>query len=885
MSSACPAIGTALICRSSRALWELRTRIPQRRSGSSKPWPGGAQTIKSFSLKGTVVESRVDDQGLPILIVYDKDGILAGLLPAIKPPAPKPGDPPVPAVPQKFYSVDFACGANPYWTAGNSLFNRLFYSGDSARNVPLLVLAAHFQHQVTLCADRLLERFPLKLNPLPPRSAPRTKDGAPGQPLLSHFANFNKLRLLLLPGPEAELPANQQHAFWLTYPSSLTPLRSPEPGVADNPAVNTIPNPLPSQYFSYWTQHQFSEEARVPVDDPMKGAQKPEDSRYLMYRSAGQSWLMLGMVEHQYSVRIPARYSTPLLFPCDGDVTNLASLTLPAPNNAEQSGLRALTFGLAENPDQLQVRLNQAYFQKAVDDYTRAQAAKSPNGPAMLRAIYEALAELEGASAGPDPARASLRLERWNFDNTKVPVQPGAIADPRTAVEFPGVTDNLTMDQALEFQMKAADIAHWLNFLGPHFDDFATNLVNAVGMPSGSGPWKPVVFPTGPIAATMSVLRCGLKVVRPLARAIPASFVADPLPNEKKFVPLAISDQEMVNGRQIKPEERNALMDPLAAPRAQADLKKYVAPSANDGPSPLHATFSWIDAESAPVSSTGDSDRPGKLFGELTPFLSFPSGAQAGSGTVLDIYYVPHAFLPLRAHPKLLDPDTTLEFAEYLMQILAAVQKGLPDALNELISVAPADAASAWKARRDAAALSRNVAAQVVQLLKRVDPKEPPVNPVPSLPDVALLNRVNGYVTAIGSEQTKVMTELLASDPGMYVWSKGVAIGILDPATYNPRLYALQISKRIRPAVSLNAPDRDVDGSALPDCSPARIGPCDSLWMFLVTTTTRMILKSWKMHMPPPSRRPTCDSGARPDDQAGRLPGALCRRPCESGDT
>src|ERR1017187_8896753 len=41
-------------------------------------------------------------------------------------------------------------------------------------------------------------------------------------------------------------------------------------------------------------------------------------------------------------------------------------------------------------------------------------------------------------------------------------------------------------------------------------------------------------------------------------------------------------------------------------------------------------------------------------------------------------------------------------------------------------------------------------------------------------------------------------------------------------------------------------------GSALPDCSPARIGPCDSLWMFLVTTTTRMILKSWKMHMPPP---------------------------------
>jgi hypothetical protein len=252
-------------------------------------------------------------------------------------------------------------------------------------------------------------------------------------------------------------------------------------------------------------------------------------------------------------------------------------------------------------------------------------------------------------------------------------------------------------------------------------------------------------------------------------------------------------------------------MDPLAAPRAQADLKKYVAPSANDGPSPLHVTFSWIDAESAPVSSTGDSDRPGKLFGELTPFLSFPSGAQAGSGTVLDIYYVPHAFLPLRAHPKLLDPDTTLEFAEYLMQILAAVQKGLPDALNELISVAPADAASAWKARRDAAALSRNVAAQVVQLLKRVDPKEPPVNPVPSLPDVALLNRVNGYVTAIGSEQTKVMTELLASDPGMYVWSKGVAIGILDPATYNPRLYALQISKRIRPAVSLNAPDRDVD--------------------------------------------------------------------------
>src|ERR1022692_2510749 len=94
-------------------------------------------------------------------------------------------------------------------------------------------------------------------------------------------------------------------------------------------------------------------------------------------------------------------------------------------------------------------------------------------------------------------------------------------------------------------------------------------------------------------------------------------------------------------------------------------------------------------------------------------------------------------------------------------------------------------------------------------------------------------------------------------------------------------------------------------GSALPDCSPARIGPCDSLWMFLVTTTTNRRVLSARFlvdvlsddnyendfeivenaYAPPPSRRPTCDSGARPDDQAGRLPGALCRRPCESGDT
>ena len=526
-----------------------------------------------------------------------------------------------------------------------------------------------------------------------------------------------------------------------------------------------------------------------------------------MYRTAGQKWLLLGMVEHQYSVRIPAGYSAPLLFPCDGDVTNLASLTISAPTNAEQSGLRALTFGFTENPDELNVRLNRPYFQKALIDY---QSADSNNAPSRLRAIYEALCELEAACAGPDPAKASLRLERWSFNNTKIQVQPAAIADPRTALEFPGITDFLQIDQALVFPLNAAEIMHWLDLLGPTFDDFAKILSDAAGAAAGQGPWKPVVFSTGAIAATTSVLRCGLNITRPSNRAIPASFVADPLANEDKFVPLAISDQEVVNGRQIKAEERNALMNRLAARLAQADLKKYVAPSGNDGASPLNSTFAWIDSDSVP-GVAGDSGRPDKLFGELTPFLGFPSGAQSGSGTVLDVYYVPHAFLPLRAHPKLLDPDTTLEFAEYLMQILAAIQKGLPDALNDLISVAPADTATAWRARRDASALSVQVAANVAKLLTRVDPKDPPTTPPPTPADVALLKRVNDLVTAVASRQVDVIEALLAADPGMYVWSKGVAIGIIDPLTNTSRLYSLQVSKTIRPAVSHNAPDLDVD--------------------------------------------------------------------------
>src|SRR5262249_11220081 len=66
-----------------------------------------------------------------------------------------------------------------------------------------------------------------------------------------------------------------------------------------------------------------------------------------------------------------------------------------------------------------------------------------------------------------------------------------------------------------------------------------------------------------------------------------------------------------------------------------------------------------------------DKDRGLKLLGEAYSFLNFPDDLARGVAAPVRLFHVPFGFLPLGQHPVLGDPQTTFEFAEYLVNLLA----------------------------------------------------------------------------------------------------------------------------------------------------------------------------------------------------------------------
>jgi hypothetical protein len=650
---------------------------------------------------------------------------------------------------------------------------------------PMMVLAHHFDYRVSRSAERLLERFGLTYNPVPPKSVPFADDSSPADPIVGHFANFNKLRAALH-GPGGR-------EIQLHFPAALAPLPPQGAGQPDEPSRNAIPDPgAPLQ--SYWLAHQFSEEIQGEADDS-------EESHYAAFVTAGEPWALVGTAEHQYSHKVPLDGRLSLAFPLSTDVRNLAALSLPvAVSGAQPQPKPALTYDHRPgSPEAIVIRLEPSYVLEAL-------ARSDAGGPARLRALYEALSDFATGNV-------TLRLERWNFDNTINPPRPLAVADPDTAVEFPGVATHLRFDGAATHVLTTAEKAPFAQLLGATFADFVQRLkAVTTRLPLPSLPlagavwsWDAGKRPAGDsLTATTNVIRLGLQVDRPSTRAIGTEVAA----TADSFVPL--EPNKGMSG-QADPDA-DFIFSKASTARQEARDELHAALESLD--SPVRHSFAWIasddeDYQASLAARDGikgfDRDRGRKLFGESYPYLNFPTGLAAKEPRVADLFYVPWAFRPLKTHPELGDPRTTLEYAEYLTSILAGIARGR--ALDE-VDVNPEDAASAWVQRneaRKAVADPGGIADLLTALLDRVEG-----TPTAAAED-ELFRSVRKLADDVDTERRKVMRELLTADPTLFATAKAIAVGVFDPGSYSDRLYTLEVTKTIRDAPAGELPDKDAD--------------------------------------------------------------------------
>jgi hypothetical protein len=674
---------------------------------------------------------------------------------------------------------------------------------------PLFVLNRSVTHRVSLSADRLMERFGLTLDPSP---FVGNMEDRHSDPVRDHAANFNKLRVELAGG---------RGTVSLNHPDALIPL---DTDTAAPPwRGGRLPQPA-GPHFDYWLAHHFSQEVR---DDAVEA----ETGRYLGYTSAGEPWRLTGHVEHQYSHRLPVEGEAPVVLPLSTDVVHLGRLTfrgrlasehaLLDPDNHEipPRSRTALTFDHRKEPggETLEISFRRKAFRLALERWRAGGSDRST----WLRELYGALADLRAAL---EPGgTADIVLERWNFDNT----DPAATAgdDPQEA--FPSILRRMRRVEKGTFPLASlppagkTELAEVLDLLDLPFPKFLERLAQLVG-PGETGedadreadsPWRTLIIPlarntagwtwTGtpgdPISQTTDAVRAGLLLRRP----------------ERRVLPQAVGNGSLLPLEDQSPQLAGLTLQELEA-QARKELQDYVSPTTVP-PSPLYEAFSWLRSEDVDARATApanpadglfDPKRHDQLFGEVSPFLNFPTGLRSPVPQVVDLYYVPYAFVPLKVHPLLGDGQTTLEFAQYLVSLLEDVAEGRPLGTKLETTPATVPAAGALALRQQARDLiqGNNLPGPGVarRLLDLLDPVDDPHGLDDWLVEAEkkLFEKVHAQVARLESLAedglTAAQLELLTASPSLFTTCRAIAAGVFEPATWTEQLYALQLAKRIR---------------------------------------------------------------------------------------
>lgn len=497
-------------------------------------------------------------------------------------------------------------------------------------------------------------------------------------PLIDQVANTNKLRLTLS-GPNG-------FSRPLTLPDALLPLPEFDPNaVAVDPDEEPSDRPWhrrgevhitgPQAY--YWLGEYFDQ---ANGSDPGL-----EATRFVTWVRAGAQFSLEGYFEHQYGHRVGIP-TLALEVRRGVDVVNPAQVHFGAqPDGTGGQGQRlallaAKEVQVSQTETKLQVGFRQDAARHALERYKAARPTE--DSAADLRTLYRALADLRDAIVARS---AFLEIEQWGFDNSY------AIGAGKGATLAQGLTflDSTTI--WLEQPATGSPLARIFAALDRDISLFTAELDAIIGANTGTWWAQLGEASIADAARRASVLRTGLLIVRP------DGVKATPGWAKGALIPVA---------------EDGPAAGTLLADAAQSELARYLARSR------LTASIDWVFVPA--------SEAKVPVLGPAASTLLVPEAPTQRVARVLDLFYMPHAFVMPPAHPGLGDRQSSFEFTGFLLTLIEDVLEGR--SIADRVAFPPIGADAAEKLRHRLRALltrTGGIADQLMRTFRRVDIPEP----------------------------------------------------------------------------------------------------------------------------------------------------------------
>ncbi|MEZ5762796.1 MAG: hypothetical protein R3D69_00125 [Xanthobacteraceae bacterium] len=658
----------------------------------------------------------------------------------------------------------------------------------------------------------------------------------------NYGGDSNKLRLSI-PGfiarnpPDPSHPALAQSMLSFSDPDALLPLPAKGTGIRPFEVRGLVNKTGPQAW--YWLAYHLDQTREV-------GGLFEEELRFKAWTSAGIAWSLRGYMEHQFGHRLPMaaptvelRRASDIAHPADVTIRGLLKAEEPAadartiqaaPEGQVDPVPRRTLLRLQEAPaGSFQITLHRKAVRLAIERYDApdsdaAQRGRGAEGgrTGALQRIYRSLSDLRDAITTD---QAIFTLETYVFDNRALESRPTNvdIGLPERPVA-PNILRNLVLKERHSIKVApppgSSPLARLFAALGGTLDQFVA-VLKALVPPNPTedkdlekdSEWT-ILERKDDSTLTLRAhfVRGSLQMTRPAARVIDQGW------GTAAFVPL--HDPKVPYDENVETELRQ---------QARAELNAYLLPPSqtpqDQKPSRLWERLAFVERRPKKQSI-------GIALGEAEQQLLAPEGSFAPVDPVVDLFYVPYAFIVPKAHPALRDRQGTLDFAAWLIALVMALAEGRP--LDDMVTLkGPLPVKDAARLKNAAIELieaeptpsdpNRNgLALALDALLARVEPDEVTGH---SAYQTALFEHVSRLVQraeALPEHGWRaVRLAMMKRRPTLFGEAKGIALGLFNarhdetPAqfpfnadTFSPQLFSLSLVKHVL---------RDEDPPDLPD--------------------------------------------------------------------
>ena len=600
--------------------------------------------------------------------------------------------------------------------------------------------------RLSMSSDRISNSLALTWSPgfSPDGSRP---NGLP-TPKVDHAANANKLRLRL-DGPSALRRK-------LSDPDALLPL-PPQPLESDpRPWNRAGPMAAAGPQAWYWLTEHFDHDR---YGEPGEG----EETRFSAWVRAGQSFALAGYVEHQFGHRVQLE-NAPLADLRRGvDIalaTDVHLGTRPDSGLNEHVGIQLPFVVVREVGNALRVALDKGPVVMALALHARSAVAGQPDvaerDPVSgLRALYRALAELRDAMGA---ASADVVIESWRFENAALVGRHNT----RWTGQSPTLAAGLVPDKfetiGLTHASAKPQLTRLFAALDRDFDHFVAELKLAVAASANDELALLASTPIAPFSVHGSYLRAGLRLARPSGVRAATDW------KDGAFIPVADPDTD--------PRAGTALAD-----AARRELAGYLT----EADSRALSALGWA----VPLPAADPA-----VAGPGAPQLLRPSGGTQVVERVLDLFYMPHAFVLPRAHPAVGDRQASAEFVGFLLGLVDDILAGrmVSDRINFAPKATAAIAVAMRVALRELLERTGGIADALMALFVRVDvaPLDPSVAGQALHWHAGRLLEALEQLTTLSERPRNAVRQLLVAQPALYSRARAIAIAPFNTHTVLP---------------------------------------------------------------------------------------------------